>query len=265
MPLNDYLKCPGLERTLAVVPVPHTCPVCREEVEIWTDEVKGRCKRCNTLIYNQNPLTDAPEKPDVEKPDQKLSEVLNQMLELARLSGASKAAVVAREDIQAEPSLARLCIEPRCSNYGLSPTCPPHVSGPEGFVEYLKETLWAVFVKIDLPDLSLHIEEKRELGKMMHEMVAALEELAKENGYANSRAFAGGSCKNLFCPDHKNCRVLEKGGPCRNPGKARPSLSGFGVNTLKLMKAAGWSQDQGNGDKNGPSVERVICGLILVG
>jgi predicted metal-binding protein len=265
MPLNDYLKCPGLERTLAVVPVPHTCPICKEEVEIWTDEIKRRCKTFKTMVYNQKPLINTPERPLVEKPDQKLSEILNQMLELARISGASKAAVVGREDIKAEPSLARLCIEPRCTNYGLSPTCPPHVSGPQGFIDYLEHTPWAVFVKIDMPDLSLHIDEKRELGKMMHEMVAALEKLAQENGYANSRAFAGGSCKNLFCPEHNYCQVLKKGGPCRNPGKARPSLSGYGVNTLKLMKAVGWSQDQGNQDNQAKSVERVICGLVLVG
>ena len=207
--------------------------------------------------------------------------VLAEMMDLAREYGASAAAVVKAGDIEVSEDLARLCREPRCSNWGLSCSCPPHVPGPAGFREYMQGVEQAVLVKIDLPEHPLHEDERRELGRLMHQMVAAMEHRARERGYGKARAFAGGSCKNIFCSEHANCRVLGEGGECRHPDEARPSLSGFGVNTLKLIKAAGWMEEEGEGEgekekekekekKDRPSggrqvQPRALYGLVLVG
>jgi len=60
----------------------------------------------------------------------------------------------------------------------------------------------------------------------------------------NSKGFAGGSCKQLFCRDHIDCRVLAEGRTCRHPDRARQSMSGFGINVSKLLQAAGWRMDK---------------------
>lgn len=162
--------------------------------------------------------------------------------------------------------MARMCREPRCSNYGLSLSCPPHVDGPAGFREYMQGVKHAVFVKIDLPDQTMHMDEQREIGQLLHEMVAAIELRAKEQGFSRARAFAGGSCKNIFCYQHADCRALAGDGKCRNPDRARPSMSGFGINVLKLMKAAGWAKDD-NARAADPAMasQITLCGLVLVG
>ena len=63
---------------------------------------------------------------------------------------------------------------------------------------------------------------------------------AKEMGHKNARAFVSGGCKKLFCAEHPTCTVLD-GEVCRYPHRARPSMSGYGVNVTKLMKTAGWT------------------------
>jgi hypothetical protein len=56
MSLNDYLKCPGLDNTLSVIPLELNCPQCHTVVEIWSDEIKRRCSSCRQIIYNPSPL-----------------------------------------------------------------------------------------------------------------------------------------------------------------------------------------------------------------
>lgn len=198
--------------------------------------------------------------------EEKTQAVLDELIDLARQMGASEAVALPADVISAEEELARLCREPRCSNYGLSLSCPPHVGGPKEFCRYLEGIKHAVFVKIDLPDQTLHTDEQRELGQLLHEMVAALEKRAKERGFGRSRAFAGGSCKNIFCDQYADCRVLAENGPCRNPDRARPSMSGFGINVLKLMQAAGWARtDQARASDPQRTSRITFCGLVLVG
>jgi hypothetical protein len=40
-------KCPGSDPTKKAVPQSFTCPECGGEVEIWTDESKGKCSSCH--------------------------------------------------------------------------------------------------------------------------------------------------------------------------------------------------------------------------
>ncbi|MFW6011230.1 MAG: DUF2284 domain-containing protein, partial [Desulfosalsimonas sp.] len=51
----------------------------------------------------------------------------------------------------------------------------------------------------------------------------------------------------------------------RNPDRARPSMSGFGINVTRLYEAAGW-QVKGVTYENGSESIRMssICGLILI-
>lgn len=157
-----------------------------------------------------------------------------------RRSGAADAAVVSAADISVEDGLARLCLEPRCENYGRSPGCPPHVSGPRGFRELLKSYRLALAVRIDAPTEVLLSPERSEVMGLLHDIVADAEAAAIEMGFPRAMAFAGGSCKMIFCREHAECSVLS-GRVCRNPRRARPSMSGFGINVSRLMQAARWA------------------------
>jgi predicted metal-binding protein len=187
------------------------------------------------------------------------------LLELATCSGATDARVISTGDILIEDRLADICKETRCESYGRSKSCPPYVAGPSMFREWIKTIDHAIVLKIDVP-LEMLLSEREDIMRLLHEIVATVELAAIRLGYANSKAFAGGSCKQFFCPSHADCRVVTGKGDCRNPQRARPSMSGFGVNVPEMMKTAGWTGDE---DKSGSHKERsltgTVSGLILIG
>lgn len=162
-----------------------------------------------------------------------------------------------------ETALADLCNESQCENYGLSPSCPPHVSGPAGFRNLQKESRHAIAIRIVVPSSALFSDERRDIMKLLHEIVANVEHAAVSMGYRNSKAFAGGSCKKIFCNDHADCRVLSEGKECRHPEWARPSMSGFGINVSELMKSCGWSGEINMREDAGSM--SWVAGLILIG
>lgn len=194
------------------------------------------------------------------------SKQLSELIELARSLGATDAAVISAIDISVEDDLAKLCSEPRCENYGLSASCPPHVAGPLGFRELLKHFERAVVFKIDVPSDILFSDGRSELFRLLHEIAASIEQSAVEMGYHNSKGYAGGSCKMIFCRNQPDCRVVHQQHGCRNPQSARQSMSGLGINVSKLMESAGWKLNVASQRRN-KEEEKVatLCGLVLVG
>lgn len=191
---------------------------------------------------------------------------LEQLVQLAIRSGASKAAIISTDDISVEENLANLCRNPQCRNYGLSSSCPPHVSGPAGFRKYLKNKKNAIVIRIDLLSTVLFSDQRREIMQLLHEIVAGIEQAAVTMGFTDSKAFAGSSCKEIFCHDHAECRVISNNGKCRNPQSARPSMSGYGINVSKLMEAAGWPLKINNRqDETGDEPMSWVAGLIIIG
>jgi predicted metal-binding protein len=191
---------------------------------------------------------------------------LKELTELAWRLGASNAKVISTGEISIEDDLANLCREPQCENYGLSASCPPHVSGPSGFRKLLETFKQALIFKIDVPSEILLSSDRREVFRALHEIASSIEHSAVEMGYRHSKAYAGGSCKRLFCQDHTYCRVLEEEGECRNPRQARPSMSGFGINVSKLMRVAGWTMSRLTQDTKQDEVPMgKVCGLVLIG
>lgn len=191
---------------------------------------------------------------------------MDDLLRLARTLGATEAAVVSTDAVCVEDHLAGLCREPRCPNYGVSASCPPHVSGPPGFRKLLEGFQHAVVFKIEVPSDVLLSGERQEIFRLLHEIAAGIEKDAVRRGHTRSRAFAGGSCKGLFCPGETGCRVVDEGGECRNPDRARPSMSGFGINVSKLMAAAGWPMNRAAPDEGGDAAGTgTVSGLVLIG
>lgn len=45
--------CPGAKLIRQPAPEIFKCPNCGEEVEIWTDELRGRCSKCGTVVIKE--------------------------------------------------------------------------------------------------------------------------------------------------------------------------------------------------------------------
>lgn len=173
----------------------------------------------------------------MEKPEE-LLEITKRAIEI----GATEAALIDSDEIRIESELASLCSgNPACENFGKAPSCPPHVGGPDAFIKWRNKSLFTIVIRIDVPSDIMFSEERREVMRLLQETLAVLERAAAEIGFTSSKAFAGGSCKKIWCSDHPDCSVLMETGPCRYPDKARPSMSGFGINVTKLMESAGWT------------------------
>ena len=191
---------------------------------------------------------------------------LKKLIQHAYHLGATHVAIVSTTDIVVDDNLAEMCREPRCENYGLSKSCPPHVSGPSAFRKQLKKYDQAIFFKIDIPSKILYSSDRRELFQLLHEIAAGIEHIAIKMGFAKAQAFAGGSCKEIFCYDHPECRAISAQGKCRNPRYARPSVSGFGINVAKLIETAGWTEGEDTHDADSATTKMAnISALILIG
>lgn len=197
--------------------------------------------------------------------DNETDKKLRQMLDEAGNLGATDAVVLSADRIVVEDVLAEKCSNPKCMNYGLSKSCPPYVAGPSAMRKKLETFSRAVFFKIEVPSDIMYSGQSRELFQLLHETAAGIEQSAVKAGFSGARGYAGNSCKKVFCRDHNECRVVSEKGECRNPDRARESMSGFGVNVSKLYEAAGWSM-KGTEYHNGSESIRMssICGLVLI-
>lgn len=191
---------------------------------------------------------------------------LNLLIDAALEMGVTAAAVVSADEIKVDQKLADICLEPGCEWYGLSMSCPPHVAGPAGFSKLLEKFEQALFFRIDVPADLLYSSDRFEVFGLLHELAAGIEQQAIRMGFSGARAYAGGSCKQIFCRAHSDCRVLSGTGKCRNPESARPSMSGFGVDVARLIKTAGWKEVLlSKRDCSEQTQMAGVYGLVLIG
>ncbi len=179
--------------------------------------------------------------------------------------GVSHAQIIHSDLIQTNQQLAALCQPKSCDAYGLAPTCPPHVSGPEGFKRLQTTCPQVLVLRKDVLEQELLGEQRLIIFRNLQGTVAELEKFAIQNGYTQAHGFAGGSCKLLFCHHEPDCSVLSDAGSCRYPDQARPSMSGFGIDLLALMETCGWPATFID-SHNQPDNERLswVAALILL-
>jgi predicted metal-binding protein len=191
---------------------------------------------------------------------------LVQLTQEAKSLGASASAIISSNDIQVRDDLAKLCNgEYICPNYGLAASCPPHVEGPTQFRKWQSQSQYSVTVKIELPTSVMFSDERNDIMKMLHTIVAEVEQEAIKIGFKKSKAFAGGSCKTLFCDDQEKCCVVTENKPCRHKEHARPSMSGFGIDVTQLMKSSGWSAQKAKDiNLSDTDPKSWVAGLIML-
>jgi predicted metal-binding protein len=186
---------------------------------------------------------------------------LEQLTQEAKKLGATSSAIISTKEIQVKDDLAALCNgEYICPNYGLAASCPPYVEGPAEFRKWQAQSKYCLTVKIELPTSIMFSDERNGVMQLLHQIVAAVEQKAIEMGFKNSKGFAGGSCKKLFCDDQETCCVVAENKTCRHIKVARPSMSGFGIDVTQLMLSSGWPA-QNSSDKDDTSW---VAGLIVL-
>ena len=184
----------------------------------------------------------------------------------AKKLGATSSVIISSKEIQVKDNLAALCNgEYTCPNYGLAASCPPNVEGPAEFRKWQAQSRYSITVKIDVPTAVMFSDERKGVMRLLHQIVAAVEQKAIETGFENSKGFAGGSCKELFCEDQGKCCVVAENKPCRHIEIARPSMSGFGIDVTQLMLSSGWSAQKAE-NKNSSNKEALswVAGLIML-
>jgi predicted metal-binding protein len=179
--------------------------------------------------------------------------------------GATEAAHVEAADIKIDEKFARYCREPGCPHYGQGASCPPSVEGPPAFRAWIRDCPDAIVVRLDVPVKILCSDQRHEIMAFLHEVVAGVERAACQEGFVQSRAFAGGSCKELFCSAYPRCRLLNSNEGCRNPDKARPSMSGFGIDVGHLMILADWPEKKLGKITGKDQSLSWVAGVVLVG
>ena len=188
-----------------------------------------------------------------------------ELLDLAIKRGASRALWLPVSKVVVEERFAAMCRSPRCPSYGLAPGCPPHVMSAGRFREVLAGYEWVLVFTRDVAAAMLQGNSRLEVAKQIHEIAATIELAAVSFGFSQAYGIAAGSCKELFCPEDQACRVLQCNQPCRFPDKARPSVSGLGVNVSALCTALGW-QLSWQSYEDGKSVEMALMlGMVLTG
>ena len=191
---------------------------------------------------------------------------LEQLTKEAKKLGATSSAIISTKEIQIKDDLAALCNgEYICPNYGLAASCPPYVEGPAEFRKWQAQSKYSITVKIELPTTVMFSDERNGVMQLLHQIVSAVEQKAIEMGCKNSKGFAGGSCKKIFCDDQEMCCVVAENKPCRHIEIARPSMSGFGIDVTQLMLSSGWSGSKAEkpnlSDKDATSW---VAGLIML-
>ncbi len=192
--------------------------------------------------------------------------LFDRLIRLADEQGASQAVVIPTASIVVDDSLADLCRSPDCKVYGQAASCPPHVGGPSEFRKLLSHFERAIVFKIDVPTPILLSDARLPVYRRLHGVAAAIEQAAIAGGVPDARAFAGGSCKQIFCCDLPSCPVIAEASACRHPDRARPSMSGYGVDVARLMAAAGWRMDRITRETSPEAVPMgALVGLVLIG
>lgn len=191
---------------------------------------------------------------------------LERLTREAKRLGATDATIVSSKAIQVKDHLAALCNGAyTCPQYGLAAGCPPHVEGPVEFRKWQAQSEYSITVRIELPTSVMFSNERKGVQQLLHQIVAVVEQKAIAIGFVKSKAFAGGSCKALFCADQKTCCVVAESKPCRHIASARPSMSGFGIDVTQLMLSSGWSGTKAEkSDLSDKEASTWMAGLIML-
>jgi predicted metal-binding protein len=216
--MGSLLKCPGMEQTLAVVPEELPCPKCGNEIEIWSDEKKGKCSICNKMVDPR------------QTEDNKFEVTVNEYNDTSgtTLYYEQYESIVPVSSFDHAEKYKVAC--EACRKFGKNFACPPH---SPYFFEYLKTQSYAKVLCIRMPQEYFKdvIQEKiyRKCFRTARSILVEKLLSYREQGYL----VAGSG----FCLACDVCAVEEGADQCSKPNKKVFSLESLGVNLTTLTKS----------------------------
>lgn len=165
----------------------------------------------------------------------------DQLLELAKKSGADGAGIVPVADIVFHREFRADCEKNTCGHYGKSWTCPPHVGEIDELIARAQKCEGAcVFCSVGKIGRPRDGDFIVQLGLRHHETTQSLTRAAKPLVSSLLPLGAG------YCLGCSSCAILEDA-PCRKPDEATASLESYGIAVTPLAKSAGLAYNAGRG------------------
>lgn len=213
----ENLKCPGLEQTLAVYPEIMPCPLCGTEIEIWSDEKKGKCASCNKLVDPRQPV-----KKQLQVAVKEYIKSSGETLWYERYKATIPIPAIDQD------KKYRVACE-ACHKFGKNLACPPY---SPVFNEYIGTQTHAGIICIRMPqEYFKHAIQENNYRQCFRTARSILvDELL---GYRSRGYLIAGSG---FCLACEVCAVEEGLDSCRKPDNRIYSLESLGVNLTALTK-----------------------------
>lgn len=143
-----------------------------------------------------------------------------------------------------------------CGNYGKNLMCPPFLPPLVETREVINRYTFAFLLQMKR---TLESDDKETMRDLFHttalqftRMLVALERNAFNAGFRLAMALGAGECK--IC---STCAIQNGDQHCLNPGSARPSMEGMGIDVIRTFRLAGLPMDFLSG-------ELTVAGLLLV-
>ncbi len=178
-------------------------------------------------------------------PDEVLQLDLEKYRQRALELGATDARIITSDMVLIDERVLAKCTYPRCSEYGTNVNCPPYAMAPDLTRKVANNFQYAIFYMISVPSKVLAgteaIEKRLSHPTQLknHEIASKIEAEAFYDGYYLAVGFAGGSCREAFCPNAE-CHALLPGQACRHYLKARSAMEAVGMDACKMAVRAGW-------------------------
>ena len=198
-----------------------------------------------------------------------LQDDLHRYCDKALELGATRATIVAVENIPVDERITLKCQIPRCFHYGTGAQCPPNTLKPAELRDILKGFRWGVFFIKDVPSEVIVRDEatiKERVAAYQHvsKMVSEIESMAFYDGHYLAFGLAAGSCRHVFCGQHETCQAMD-GKNCRFSLVSRPSMEAVGIDVYHMVAKAGWDiYPIGSGAKPRKIVKGTLAGLVIV-
>ena len=130
---------------------------------------------------------------------------MDELIIRAYAAGADEACLIPANQVPINPDLAKLCREPRCADYGQAPGCPPYCSGPAGFRLLRQSSREALVLRIQVPESDLMTSRSNAVMKRLQSLAGQSGRGSIAAGISACPAYAGGSCKRIFCHEDDEC------------------------------------------------------------
>ncbi len=198
-----------------------------------------------------------------------LQKDLKKYREMTLELGATDAKILPSSQVIIDERVRLKCIYPKCRWYGTNANCPPHAVDLDTIRKIVKKYNFAIFYMIKAPSKDFVGPELIKRGahfkwtKKGFEITSKIESAAFYDGYHLAIGFAGGPCKQVFCPNIE-CSVLN-GKECAHYLKSRSSMEGAGMDVFTMATNVGWEiYPCGRSLKPEDVPHGVRCGLILI-